>query len=113
MEQKAGLKFPGIPATQAIVFKKMIQKRDRTSQLLETIPGVGPSIAGDLRDLGIHQVKQLRDEDPRRLYDELCTLRRERIDPCVLYVFRCAVYYASHERHDEELLKWWNWKKRK
>jgi hypothetical protein len=32
------------------------------------------------------------------------------IDPCVLYVFRCAVYYASHEVHDPDLLKWWNWK---
>jgi hypothetical protein len=30
----------------------------------------------------------------------------------VLYVFRCAVYYASHEVHDPELLKWWNWKDR-
>ncbi|NIV18422.1 MAG: pathogenicity locus, partial [Woeseiaceae bacterium] len=26
-----------------------------------------------------------------------------------LYVFRCAVYYASEEDHDPELLKWWNW----
>jgi hypothetical protein len=28
----------------------------------------------------------------------------------VLYVFRCAVYYAGHREHDPELLKWWNWK---
>jgi hypothetical protein len=28
---------------------------------------------------------------------------------CVLYVFRCAVYFATEKVHDEELLKWWNW----
>ena len=90
----------------------MIQKRDPNSQLLETIPGVGPSIARDLRELGIHHVRHLTHEDPRRLYEALCDLRHERIDPCVLYVFRCAVYYASNDSYDEELLKWWNWKDR-
>ena len=33
-------------------------------------------------------------------------------DRCVLYAFRCAVYYASHTTHDPNLLKWWNWKDR-
>ncbi len=28
----------------------------------------------------------------------------------LLYVFRCAVYYATNKKHDPELLKWWNWK---
>ena len=28
----------------------------------------------------------------------------------MLYVFRCALYYASNDIHDPELLKWWNWK---
>jgi hypothetical protein len=32
------------------------------------------------------------------------------VDRCVLYVFRCAVYFASEAEHDPELLKWWNWK---
>ena len=31
-------------------------------------------------------------------------------DRCELYVFRCAVYYAEHEEHDPEKLKWWYWK---
>ncbi|NMB56563.1 pathogenicity locus, partial [Candidatus Beckwithbacteria bacterium] len=30
-------------------------------------------------------------------------------DRCLLYVFRCAVYYAKGGR-DPEKLKWWNWK---
>jgi hypothetical protein len=77
---------------------------------LEEIPGVGPSIARDLEELGIRSVGALRGRDPERLYLDLCKWRGTRIDPCVLYTFRCAVYYANHDRHDPELLKWWNWK---
>jgi len=79
---------------------------------LEEIPGVGPSIARDLQDLGIRSVGALRGRDPERLYLELCQRRGTRIDPCVLYTFRCAVYYASTDDPDRELLKWWNWKDR-
>jgi hypothetical protein len=28
----------------------------------------------------------------------------------MLYVFRCAVYYASTRDPDPRLLQWWNWK---
>jgi predicted RecB family nuclease len=76
------------------------------------IPGVGKSIARDLRDLGITRVADLRHADPEALYDGLCARRGAHIDRCVLYVFRCAVYFASEEQHDPELLKWWNWKDR-
>ena len=55
-------------------------------------------------------VKELKDEDPERMYQNLIELRGEHIDRCVLYVFRCAVYFAGHKSHDKELLKWWNWK---
>lgn len=77
---------------------------------LQTIPGVGPSIAKDLHGLGIRQVEDLRRADPERLYERLCIQHGVMVDRCVLYVFRCAVYFASHEEHDPELLKWWNWK---
>ena len=76
------------------------------------IPGVGKSIAQDLHDLGIMRVDNLRDADPEALYSALCELRGAHIDRCVLYVFCCAVYFASDEPHDPELLKWWNWKER-
>jgi len=79
---------------------------------LLSIPGVGKSIAGDLRDLGIARVADLRQADPETLYDQLCALHGVHIDRCVLYTFRCAVYFASEEQHDPELLKWWNWKDR-
>lgn len=79
---------------------------------LQTIPGVGPSIEQDLKDLNIQNVKDLQRKDPELLFEKLCTLRGKLIDRCVLYVFRCAVYYAENTKHDPELLKWWNWKNR-
>jgi nucleotidyltransferase/DNA polymerase involved in DNA repair len=80
---------------------------------LQRIPGVGKSIAADLYDLGIRSIRELQDEDPEQLYLKLCTRQGMRVDRCVLYVFRCAVYYASNKEHDRELLKWWNWKDKK
>ena len=88
----------------------MIKKGDKTSNDLLSIPGIGKSLAMDLRDLGIHQVSDLRGTRPRALYDDLCRLRGVKLDPCVLYTFRCAVYYADNDIHDPDLLKWWNWK---
>jgi hypothetical protein len=80
---------------------------------LQAIPGIGPSLAEDLRSLGVKRVVDLKGRDPKRLYDRLNELTGVRQDPCVLYTFRCAVYYASHKRHDPEKLKWWNWKDEK
>ena len=77
---------------------------------LRRIPGVGVSIAADLYSLGIHSIGDLRSKDPEELYLKLCSIRGMHIDRCVLYVLRCAVYFASHDRYDPELLKWWNWK---
>jgi hypothetical protein len=77
---------------------------------LQTIPGIGKSLERDLLDLGYHSVDELKLEDPEVMYQKLMELRGEHIDRCVLYVFRCAVYYSNNETRDKELLKWWNWK---
>ena len=77
---------------------------------LETIPGVGPSIGQALRDLGVHRVEDLAGKDAEEMYKALYELRGANIDRCVLYVFRCAIYFADNRTHDPELLKWWNWK---
>jgi hypothetical protein len=79
---------------------------------LESAPGVGPSIARDLRDLGFHRLQDLHGADPQTMYDNLRDMRGGYMDRCVLYVFRCAVYFANNSNHDPELLKWWNWKDR-
>jgi hypothetical protein len=77
---------------------------------LRRIPGVGSSIANDLWQLGVRSIDDLRDRSPQELYDQLCAQAGAQLDRCILYVFRCAVYYASNEEHEPERLKWWNWK---
>lgn len=84
--------------------------RHKPDDDLQTIPGVGPSIAVDLRDLGYGAITDLTAADPETMYTRLCDLRGEHIDRCVLYVFRCATYFAREADPEPELLKWWNWK---
>lgn len=77
---------------------------------LQTIPGIGKSIEKDLQALGFTSVHDLKGKDPEKMYLESCRQAGVKIDRCLLYVYRCAVYYASHSKHDARLLKWWNWK---
>lgn len=62
---------------------------------LETIPNVGPAIAGDLMRLGISSRDDLVDRDPLEMYETLCTRTGRRQDPCVLDVFMAAVDFAN------------------
>ncbi len=89
-------------------------RRDRTSEGaalrdLQRIPGIGPSLARDLLDLGYRAVRDLRGADPEAMYRRLIRRRGVYQDRCVLYAFRCATYFAGRTRHDPERLKWWNW----
>jgi hypothetical protein len=79
-------------------------------QDLRDIPGIGPRMKDALLDLGYERVGDLRGADPEKMYADLCRQRNAAVDRCVLYVFRCAVYFASQTVHDPELLKWWRWK---
>lgn len=67
-------------------------------------------MADDLWQLGFREPDELKGEDPEKLYQRLCILEGQKVDRCMLYVFRCAVYYASNPAPEPELLKWWNWK---
>lgn len=82
----------------------------KLSALFQTIPGVGKTIAQDFWNIGLRSLDDLKDADPEGLYARLCAFQKCKVNRCMLYVFRCAVYYASHTQHDSELLKWWNWK---
>ena len=62
---------------------------------LEDIPNVGPSIARDLRRLGIMAGPDLVGRDPWALYREFCELTRTRQDPCLLDTFISAVRYME------------------
>jgi len=79
---------------------------------LTIIPGVGKSIATDLLKIGINSVSELKGKNPEKLYDLSNAYAGTIQDKCLLYVFRCAVYYANtpQEEQEPEKLKWWNWK---
>ena len=77
---------------------------------LQKIPGVGANMQRHLQNIGIHCVADLVGKDPEELYRLDCLKKGFQDDRCVLYVFRCAVYYAEHTQHDPERLKWWYWK---
>lgn len=87
-----------------------MDKRSNILKEFQRIPGVGKSIAQDLYDLGYRAVSDLKGENPEHMYETFCNLVGMKVDRCMLYVFRCAVYFASTTTPDPELLKWWNWK---
>lgn len=76
---------------------------------LRTIPGVGKRISHDLWSLGMRSVEDLRGRDPEALYRRLYEIQGVAIDRCMLYVLRCAVYYASESEYERALLDWWSW----
>ncbi|MDT8402888.1 MAG: helix-hairpin-helix domain-containing protein [Bacteroidales bacterium] len=79
---------------------------------LTKIPGVGKSVASDLWHIGIKKVEDLKGQDPEELYELSNRFAGQTQDRCLLYVFRCAVYYAEtpEDKRDPEKLNWWNWK---
>ncbi len=79
---------------------------------LRKIPGVGVSIANDLWNIGIREIFDLIGRKPDELYSQSNNFAGCIQDRCLLYVFRCAVYFAEtpENQRDAEKLKWWNWK---
>jgi len=74
------------------------------------IPGVRKAIAEDFWNMGLRSIDDLKGKDPEQLYQTLCVFQECQVDRCMLYVFRCAVYFATESNPKPELLKWWNWK---
>jgi DNA transformation protein len=62
---------------------------------LEDIPNIGPSIAGDLRGIGIFQPAQLPGMDPYRLYQRVNQATGQRHDPCLCDCFIAAVRFME------------------
>jgi hypothetical protein len=79
---------------------------------LKSIPGVGKSIARNLWDIEIRTIADLRGKSPEKLYEQSNKHAGLVQDRCLLYVFRCAVYFAETDENDreEQKLLWWNWK---
>jgi hypothetical protein len=89
---------------ETIIDKKKVLRQ------LQSIPGIGKACANDLWNMGIRSIPELSGKNPRMLYEQLNALSGTKHDICMLYTFRCAVYYATEEDHDREKLHWWYWK---
>jgi hypothetical protein len=72
---------------------------------LEDIPNVGPSIAANLRLIGVTSPQDLLGKDPYRMYDDLCDTTGVRHDPCVIDVFIAAVRFMAGEPSKP----WWKY----
>ncbi len=86
--------------------------RQQAIKELKQIPGVGISMATDPWHIGITSIKDLKGKSPEILYDLSNQVAGCTRDRCLLYIFKCAVYYAEtpKEKQKTEKLKWWNWK---
>ncbi len=74
---------------------------------LEAIPNIGPVIADDLRQLGIHAPADLKGQDPYVLYQQLCAQSGVIHDPCLLDTFIAATRFMA----GEPPLPWWRYTK--
>ena len=72
---------------------------------LEDLPNVGPSLAADLRRVGVNRPRDLKGRKPIALYQALCEVSGARQDPCVLDVFMSAVRYVEGAR----ARPWWRY----
>ena len=66
-------------------------------KVLQTIPGVGKVVATDLWNLGYKSISDLAGQDAEEIYIRHNDYRGKVQDICMLYTFRCAVYFADIE----------------
>ena len=74
-------------------------------RVLTDLPNVGPSLAGDLRRIGIETPAQLAGQSPLALYERLCEVTGIRHDPCVLDVFMSITCFVD----GGPSLPWWDY----
>jgi ribosomal-protein-alanine N-acetyltransferase len=84
--------------------------KNKVLKQFRTIPGVGIACSLDFWNIGLRSISDLEGQNPRILFDRLNTITGMTHDICMLYTFRCAVYYATEKDYDREKLKWWYWK---
>ena len=72
---------------------------------LEQLPNIGPSLAADLRLIGIEQPQDLRGKDAFVLYQKLCAATGQRQDPCVLDTFMAATDFMR----GAAAAPWWHY----
>ena len=74
-------------------------------EVLEQLPNIGPSLAADLRLIGVQHPKDLRGKDAFVLYQKLCAATGQRQDPCVLDTFMAATDFMR----GAAAAPWWHY----
>ena len=74
-------------------------------KVLEQLPNIGPSLAADLRLIGIQHPTELRGKDAFVLYQKLCAATGQRHDPCVLDTFMVATDFMG----GAPAAPWWHY----
>ena len=74
-------------------------------EALEQLPNIGPSLAADLRLLGVLHPRELASKDAFVLYQGLCARTGRRQDPCVLDTFMAATDFM----HGAAPAPWWRY----
>lgn len=72
---------------------------------LEQLPNIGPSLAADLRLIGIARPQDLIGKDAFVLYQNLCAKTGVRQDPCVLDTFMAATDFMR----GSPAAPWWQY----
>ena len=72
---------------------------------LEQLPNIGPSLAADLRSIGIRHPRELAHRDAFALYQALCAKTGKRHDPCVLDTFMAATDFMR----GAPAAPWWHY----
>ena len=83
--------------------------KDQSIKELMTIPSVGKSIANKLYDIGIKKISDLKNKDPEEIYFKCCAHDNKQHCRCLLYTYKCAIYFASTKNPDPEKLRWNAW----
>jgi len=84
----------------------------KARQLCDLV-SIGPAMLKDFEKLGIRTVRELARRKPEKLYEQLCTVTRQRQDICCLDVFRAAVAQARNPRLPAAQRNWWYWSRQR
>src|SRR3954452_12235512 len=94
---------PAQPARPPKALKPMKARTAAECERLEQLPNIGPSLAADLRLLGVVHPSELATKDAHQLYVTLCAKTGKRQDPCVLDTLMAPVVFMR----GGEARAWW------
>ena len=92
------------PTRQAARRRPLAKARTASEcEALEQLPNIGPSLAADLRLLGVVHPQALATQEPFALYQALCARTGKRQDPCVLDTFMAITDFMR----GAQAAPWW------